>query len=67
MGLEVCHIKRREYSPAFKREAIELTRTVGVTVAQIARELGIGANMLSRWRRELSEDDTKAFQRHGKA
>lgn len=59
--------KRREYSPEFKREAVELTRTVGVTVAQIARELGIGANMLSRWRRELSEVGEKAFKGHGKA
>ena len=59
--------KRREYSPELKREAVELTRTTGVTVAQIARELGIGANILSRWRRELSQDGEKAFQGHGKA
>ncbi len=59
--------KRREYSPEFKREAVELSQTVGVTLAQIARELGIGANMLSRWRRELSEDGAKAFLGHGKA
>ena len=59
--------KRREYSPEFKREAVELTRTTGVTIAQIARELGIGANMLSRWRRELSEDGKSAFQGKGKA
>ena len=59
--------KRREYSPEFKREAVELTRTAGITVAQIARELGIGANILSRWRRELLEDGEKAFQGHGKA
>ena len=57
--------KRREYSPEFKREAVELTRTAGVTVAQIARELGIGANILSRWRRELSQDGEKTFQGPG--
>ena len=59
--------KRREYSPEFKREAVELSRTPGVTVAQIAEELGIGANMLSRWRREQAVAGEKAFQGHGKA
>jgi transposase len=59
--------KRREYSPEFKREAVELSRTPGVTVTQIAEELGIGANMLSRWRREQAADGGKAFKGHGKA
>ena len=59
--------KRREYSPEFKREAVELSRTPGVTVAQIAEELGIGANMLSRWRREQAAAGEKAFQGHWKA
>ena len=54
--------KRREYSPEFKREAVDLTRTKGVTIAQIARELGIGANMLNRWHRELAANGTKAFR-----
>ena len=36
-------------------------------MAQIARELGIGANILSRWRRELSQDGEKTFQGPGKA
>ena len=59
--------KRRNYSPEFKQEAVELTRMDGVTISQIARELGIGANMLGRWRRELSEDGEKAFRGQGKA
>jgi transposase len=44
--------KRREYSLEFKRESVELSRTPDVTIAQIVEELGIGINMLSRWRRE---------------
>jgi transposase len=59
--------KRRNYSPEFKREAVELTRMEGVTISQIARDLGIRANMLGRWRRELSADAEKAFQGQGKA
>lgn len=46
--------KCREYSPEFKREAVELTRMDGVTISQIANDLGIGANMLGRWRSELA-------------
>ena len=44
--------KRRKYSPEFKQEAVELTPMEGVSIIQIAKNLGIGANMLSRWRRE---------------
>ena len=51
--------KRRAFPPEFKREAVELSRTPGVTIKQIADELGIGANMLSRWRKELDRDGTK--------
>jgi len=58
--------KRRNYSPEFKHEAVELTRMEGVTISQIARDLGIRANMLGRWRRELSSDAGKAFQGQGK-
>jgi transposase len=53
--------KRRKYSTEFKREAVELTRMEGVSVSQIAKDLGIGADMLSRWRRELAADGNKAF------
>jgi len=59
--------KRRNYSPEFKREAVELTRMEGVTISQIARDLGIRANILGRWRRELSADAEKVFQGQGKA
>lgn len=59
--------KRRTYLPEFKQEAVELTRMEGVTISQIARDLGIGANMLSRWCREQEQDGTKAFRGQGKA
>ncbi|RJS90739.1 transposase [Salinisphaera sp. Q1T1-3] len=53
--------KRRRYSPEFKREAVELTRQSGVTLAQVARELGLGAGMLGRWRKELEQSGAVAF------
>lgn len=46
--------KRRKYSPEFKHGAVEQTRQPGVSCAQVARELGIGGNVLSRWVREAA-------------
>jgi|GEM_PF-2907314 len=53
--------KRRKYSPEFKKGAIEQVRQPGISCAQIARELGIGANLLTRWRREADGEGTQAF------
>lgn len=44
--------KRRKYSTEFKQGAVEQARHPGVSCAQIARELGVGANVLTRWKRE---------------
>ena len=44
--------KRRKFSPEFKQGAIEQVHQPGVSCTQVARELGIGANLLSRWKRE---------------
>lgn len=56
-----------EHSPEFKRETVRLIRTPSVTVARIAQGLGIGANILSRWRREQIAAGENAFQKHGNA
>ena len=45
--------KRRKYSEEFKREAVQLTRQPGASVSQIARDIGVGSNLLFRWRRQL--------------
>lgn len=34
--------QRRRFSPEFKRDAVELVRSSGRPIAQIAKELGIG-------------------------
>jgi len=57
--------KRRKFSEEFKREALELTRQPGVNISQVARDIGIGAGLLSRWRRELQRDKAKAFSGSG--
>ena len=44
---------RRKFSSEFKREAVALTAQSDVSVAQVARELGIAPNLPSQWRRAL--------------
>lgn len=53
--------KRRKYSTEFKREAVALTQAEGASVSQVARDIGVNANQLTRWRRELLEAKGKAF------
>ena len=57
--------KRRKYSEEFKRETVGLTRQPDASVSQVARDIGVGANLLFRWRRELGEG--KAFPGSGVA
>jgi transposase len=59
--------KRRMYSAEFKREAVALANQPGVTKSQIARELEINPNMITRWQREMTANGSKAFLGQGVA
>ena len=48
--------ERRLFSEEFKREAVKLVGQPGASKAAIARDLGIGANLLGRWCREANLD-----------
>ncbi len=43
---------RRRFSAEFKRDAVELVRTSGKPIAQVARELGIYDSTLGNWVRQ---------------
>ena len=58
--------KRRKFSDEFKREAARLASQSGVTKAQDGRELGIHANLLSRWCRDFATHGAAAFPGQGK-
>ena len=58
---------RRYYSPEFKREAVELASHPGATVTGVARDLGVHANLLRRWRTALTEHGGRAFVGQGVA
>lgn len=51
------HHPRKPYPDEFKREALELVRSSGRPLAQIARELGVSTESLRLWRRQAEIDD----------
>jgi transposase len=57
--------RRRQFSPEFKRDAVNLVRSSGRPLAQIARELGVGESSLSYWvtkdREQRAAADPKRF------
>ena len=58
--------QRRRFSAEYKREAVAMLDAPGVRVGQIAADLGIGATVLGRWRRELRLEPAQAFAGHGR-
>lgn len=56
---------RKKYSKAFKQKAVELSNVRG-NVQEIARELGVNAELIYRWRRELNTRPDLAFSGNGK-
>jgi transposase len=47
---------RRSFTREFKLEAVKLVTERGMRASQVARDLGIGANIVSRWVREFGAD-----------
>lgn len=56
---------RKIYSKEFKEKAVELGNVRG-NVQEIARELGIRAELIYRWRMELGNNPSLAFGGKGK-
>lgn len=59
--------KRRKFSAEFKREAVQLATAPGSTLRGVSQDLGLNANVLSRWKRELMSDGNSAFLGQGHA
>jgi len=41
--------KRKSYTPAYRAEAARLVIDTGRTIAEVAREIGVGEQLLGRW------------------
>jgi len=49
--------QRRTHSEEFKREAVKLVTEEGYTVAEAARNLGINASLLRKWKLKFESED----------
>lgn len=58
-------MQRRKYTTEYKLQAVELTSEPGVSISQVAKELGINDNVLRRWRKQYLEDPANAFPGKG--
>jgi transposase-like protein len=65
MAVQHKSIKRKQYSSEFKREAVRLVTEGGLSIAQVARDLGLNDNLVSRWKKEAQQNGPKAFPGQG--
>ncbi len=56
---------RRKYDEQFKRDAVNLLAGSNRTLSQVAADLGITYDLLSRWRKELNETGKQSFTGNG--
>lgn len=56
---------RRTFTREFKVAAVKLITEKGQSVAEAARSLGIGTELLRRWKVTLTADGPEAFPGHG--
>jgi transposase len=52
--------KTPPYSQEFKREAVQLLKTSGRSIAQLADELGCSPQSLRNWSRQIDVDEGRA-------
>lgn len=57
---------RRSFTREFKVEAVRQVVEKNRSMAEVARELGIGAGLLGRWKEQLVDDREQAFPGKGR-
>jgi transposase len=57
---------RIKYTPEFKREAVRLMTTGGLSVAQVSDKLGVSTNQLYAWRQTIQLQGEDAFPGSGR-
>ena len=58
--------KRRIYTREFKQEAVQLARSSSKSTSEIEDDLGITRGLLSKWKRNLSQEGGEAFRGQGR-
>ena len=46
--------KHQHYTEEFRKEAVKRSEKAGVTQTQVAQELGISAQQISNWKRQIT-------------
>lgn len=57
--------ERQRYTAEFKREALRMVEKQQLSIAEVARKLGIKANLLYRWKSQLASAGEQAFPGSG--
>ena len=57
--------KKKSYSKQFKIDAVKLVTEQGYKLSEAAKNLGINANMLWRWKDQIETKSTQAFPGKG--
>src|SRR4028118_802231 len=65
MGIQHKQTERKQYSSEFKHEAVRLVTEGGLSMAQVARDLGLDDNLVSRWKKEAEQNGQRAFPGQG--
>src|SRR5262249_61473932 len=56
---------RKTYTRAFKIQAVRMLNDQGLSVAEVARRLGVGENCLRNWRQAARDQGEAAFPGQG--
>ncbi len=57
--------QQKTYTREFKLEAVQLVKSSGKPMSQVARELGISDSALSKWCKQVNEQGEQAFPGSG--
>lgn len=57
---------RKTYTREFKLQAVGMMTTQGLSVSEVARQLGVSENCLRAWRDAAKQQGDSAFPGHGK-
>ena len=56
---------RKSYTPEFKRQAVTMVTDQKLSVAEVARRLGVSQNLLHTWKKAVLKDGADAFPGSG--
>ena len=59
--MEVENLKMKRFDKAFKIQAVKMVTEEGQKASDVARSLGIHANMLYNWKKKYTTQGDKAF------